>query len=131
HDGRSSHKDGRLVVKAVSNSRTAVLVSFSRSGGRWVVRDTVFDIGPGMREDARTAAVVARWRDTLTRRVGPDRLLGTAPEPINAIDSISKRESRFGNMITDAMRLGTGADVAMINSGALRFDDIMAAGPIT
>ena len=65
------------------------------------------------------------------RRIGPDRVLGIAPEPINAIDSISKRESRFGNMITDAMRLGTGADVAMINSGALRFDDIMAAGPIT
>ncbi len=131
HDGRGAQKDGRLLIKAVSNSRTAALVTASRSGGRWVVRDTVFDIGPGMREDARTAAVVARWRDTLTRRVGPDRVLGIAPEPINAIDSISKRESPFGNMIADAMRLGTGADVAMINSGALRFDDIMPAGPIT
>ena len=46
-------------------------------------------------------------------------MLGIAPEPINAIDSISKRESPFGNMIADAMRVGTNADVALITSIAL------------
>lgn len=133
HDGRREERDGRVLVKAVSNARTAVLVTMHRAapGRPWRVQDTSFDIGPGMREDAATLASVQRWRDTLTRRIGPDRVLGMAPEPINAIDSISKRESRFGNMITDGMRQGTGADVALINSGALRFDDIMAAGPIT
>jgi hypothetical protein len=128
-------RDGRLLVKGVSNARTAVLVTFTREGpgasARWRVRDQVFTIGRGMRDDPVTLASVQRWRDTLTRRIGPDRVLGIAPEPINAIESISKRESRFGNMITDAMRLGTNADVALINSGALRFDDMMAAGPIT
>ena len=135
HDGRRSERDGRVLVKAVSNARTAVLVTFTREGtgaaARWRVRDQVFEIGRGMREDAATLASVRRWRDTLTRRIGPDRVLGVAPEPINAIDSVSKRESRFGNMIADGMRLGTQADVALINSGALRFDDMMAAGPIT
>ncbi len=131
HDGRHAVRDGRLLIKAVSNARTAALVTFTRGANGWTVRDSVFRIGVGMREDPRTAAVVARWHDTLTRRIGPDRVLGMAPEPINAIDSISKRESPFGNMIADAMRLGTNADVAMINSGALRFDDMMAAGPIT
>ena len=131
HDGRRLVKDGRLIIKAVSNSRTAALVTITREGGKWVVRDTVFNFGPGMRDDARTAASVSRWRDTLTRRIGPDRVLGNAPEAINAIDSISKRESPFGNMIADALRIGTGADVAIINAGALRFDDIMPAGPIT
>jgi len=131
HDGRRQVVDGRLLIKAVSNSRTAALVTFTRRGARWEVRDTVFTIGAGMRDDPRTATVVARWRDSLTSRIGPDRVLGIAPEPINAIDSVSKRESPFGNMIVDGMRRGTGADVAMINSGALRFDDMMAAGPIT
>jgi 2',3'-cyclic-nucleotide 2'-phosphodiesterase (5'-nucleotidase family) len=131
HDGRRAVRDGRLLIKAVSNARTAALVTFTRGAKGWSVRDSVFRIGAGMPEEPRTAAVVARWRDTLTRRIGPDRVLGMAPEPINAIDSISKRESPFGNMIVDAMRLGTNADVAMINSGALRFDDMMAAGPIT
>ncbi len=131
HDGRRAVRDGRLLIKAVSNSRTAALVTFTRRGSGWTVRDTMISIGPGMRDEPRTAAAVSRWRDTLTRRIGPDRVLGIATEAINAIDSISKRESPFGNMITDAMRLGTSSDVAMINSGALRFDDIMAAGPIT
>ncbi len=132
HDGRRAVRDGRLLVKAVSNSRTAILVTFTRDGtSPWRVTDRRFDIGPGMRDDPVTLSVVQRWRDTLVQRIGPDRVLGIAPEPINAIDSISKRESPFGNMIADAMRLGTNADVALINSGALRFDDIMPAGPIT
>ncbi len=135
HEGRRAELDGRVMVKAVSNARTAILVTFTREGqgraARWRVRDQVFDIGRGMREEAVTAASVRRWRDTLTRRIGPDRVLGIAPEPINAIDSVSLRESRFGNLVTDAMRAGTQADVALINKGALRFDDIMAAGPIT
>ncbi|QJR38041.1 hypothetical protein HKW67_22170 [Gemmatimonas groenlandica] len=132
HNGRRAERDGRLLVKAVSNSRTAILVTFTRDGATpWRVSDQRFDIGPGMRDDPATAAAVQRWRDTLTRRIGPDRVLGFAPEPINAIDSISKRESPFGNMIADAMRVGTKADVALINSGALRFDDIMPAGAIT
>lgn len=135
HEGRRAERDGRVMVKAVSNARTAILVTFTREGrgsaSRWRVSDQVFDIGRGMREDAATAASVQRWRDTLTRRIGPDRVLGIAPEPINAIDSVSLRESRFGNLVADAMRAGTQADVALINKGALRFDDIMAAGPIT
>jgi 2',3'-cyclic-nucleotide 2'-phosphodiesterase (5'-nucleotidase family) len=132
HDGRRAERAGRLLVKGVSNARTAVLVTFTRDGtAPWRVSDHVFAIGPGMRDDPATVTVVQRWRDTLTQRIGPDRVLGIAAEPINAIDSISKRESAFGNLIADGMRRGTGADIALINSGALRFDDIMPAGPIT
>lgn len=131
HDGRRLVQNGRVIVKAVSNVRTVYLVTFTRSADGWNIQDQEIRIGHGMREDPATLASVVRWRDTLNRRIGPDRVLGIAPEPINAIDSISKRESRFGNMIVDAMRMGTGADVAMINSGALRFDDIMPVGPIT
>ncbi len=131
HNGRRAERAGRLLVKAVSNSRTAILVTFTRSPEGWNVRDSVFRIGAGMREEPKTASVVAAWRDTLFRRIGPDAVLGIASEPINAVDSISKRESPFGNMIADAIRIGARADVGMINSGALRFDDVMDAGPIT
>ena len=131
HNGRRFERDGRLVTKAVSNARTASLVTFTRDGARWRVEEHVFPIDATIPDEPRVRAVVQRWRDTLERRIGPDRVLGIAPEAINAIDSISKRESRFGNLIADGMRIGTGADVAMINAGALRFDDVMAAGPIT
>ncbi len=133
HNGRRFERDGRLVAKAVSNARTASLVTFTRAGrtARWQAVERVFRIDGSIPDEPVTRAVVQRWRDTLVRRIGPDRVLGIAPEPINAIDSLSKKESRFGNLVTDAMRIGTRADVAMINAGALRFDDVMAAGPIT
>ncbi|MES2524834.1 MAG: 5'-nucleotidase C-terminal domain-containing protein [Gemmatimonadota bacterium] len=131
HNGRRFELGGRLLTKAVSNARTASLVTLQRQGNGWRATEQVFRIGAGIPDEPKVAVVVRRWRDTLERRIGPDRVLGTAPEPINAVDSISKRESRFGNLIADAMRIGTGADVAMINAGALRFDDVMAAGPIT
>ncbi len=131
HNGRRFEYDGRLLIKAMSNARTAALVTFTRVGNRWRVQDTLFRIEAGMIDEPKTRVVVQAWRDTLIRRIGPDRVLGFAPVLINAIDSISKRESPFGNMIVDAMRIGSNSDVAMINSGALRFDDVMAAGPIT
>ena len=132
HDGRRIVFGNRLLIKAHSNARSAALVTFERVGTGWRIRDTLIEIVPGMREDAATKAVVSRWADSLVTRIGPDQVIGVTPEPINAVDSTSRRgESRFGNMIADGMRRGTNADVAIINSGALRFDDIIAPGPVT
>jgi 2',3'-cyclic-nucleotide 2'-phosphodiesterase (5'-nucleotidase family) len=33
--------------------------------------------------------------------------------------------------VTDAIRAGTGADVALINAGAMRLDDVIPAGPVS
>ena len=131
HNGKRFLRGGRMLTKAVSNARTASLVTFTREGTSWRVDEQVFSIDAKIPGEPATRAVVQKWRDTLERRIGPDRVLGIAPEAINAVDSLSRKESRFGNLIADGMRLGTGADVALINGGALRFDDVMAAGPIT
>lgn len=132
HDGRRIARDDRLLIKAASNSRTAVYVEARPVGDGWQLRDTVLRPARGWSEHAATAAVTAAWRDTLTRRIGSDRVVGIAPEAIDAVDSTSRSgESRFGNLVADAYRLGTGADVALLNSGAMRFDDVMGPGPIT
>ncbi len=132
HDGRRIEHDGRLLVKAASNARTAAYVEARRTGTGWQLRDTLLQPARGWREETATAAVTAAWRDTLTRRIGSERVLGTAPEAIDAVDSTSRGgESRFGNLVTDAYRAGTGADVALINSGAMRYDDMLGPGTIT
>jgi len=75
---------------------------------------------------------VRAWRDTLLRRLGPERVLATAPAAIDGRDSPSRRgEAPLGDIVADAMRAGTGADVALLNSGALRLDDWLGPGPIT
>ena len=42
-----------------------------------------------------------------------------------------RRESAIGALATDAIRAGTGADVALLNAGAMRLDDVIPAGPIS
>lgn len=132
---RVERPDGRRILKAQSNARNAALLTFTRdarSRGGWVQADRLLETAPGQPVDPVTEAVVQRWRDSLVARIGPDRVLGRAPEAIDAVDSTSRAgESRFGNLVADAMRLGTGADVALINSGALRFDDLLGPGEIT
>jgi len=132
HDGRRYVHDGRLLIKAASNARTAAYVEATRTPTGWTLRDTIVRPARGWTEQAATAEVTAAWRDTLVRRIGEDRVLGMAPEVIDAVDSTSRGgESRFGNLVADAYRLGTSADVALLNSGAMRLDDLLGPGPIT
>ncbi|MEP6764967.1 MAG: bifunctional metallophosphatase/5'-nucleotidase [Gemmatimonadaceae bacterium] len=132
HIGKRGEVDGRLVIKALSNSRTTVLVTFTRRNNQWVRTDTSFAIGAGQKQDAKTEAVVQLWNDSLKRRIGPDRVIGTSPKTIDATDSTQHNaESVFGDYIADALRIGTSADVGLINSGAMRYDDYIARGPVT
>jgi hypothetical protein len=132
HKGRRGEVGGRLVIKAVSNARSAALVTFTWRDGKWERKDTVFAIGAGRAKEPRTEAVVAAWRDTLARRIGQDRVIGVTPVLIDATDTTQHRtETVFGALITDALRLGTNADVALINSGALRYDDYIEPGPVS
>ncbi len=122
----------RMVRKADSDARTAVLASISADGAGWRVRDELVPIGRGMPHAPRTAAIVARWGDSLVAHLGPMRVLGTSPVDIDVRDTAGRNgEGAFGNLVTDAMRAGTRSDVAVLNGGALRLDDVIAAGPIT
>lgn len=132
HNGRRKEVDGRLVIKAASNARTAALVSFTLRNGQWARTDTVFTIRAGQTEEPKTAAVVQAWRDTLARHIGADRVIGQSTDIVDGTDSTQHRgESVFGDFIADALATGTQADVGLINSGALRFDDTLVPGPIT
>lgn len=132
HDGRRIAFGERVLVKAASNVRTAIDVALEPSASGWRARDAVVRPSRTWREDPTVRAVSAAWGDTLKQRIGADRVLGIAPEPIDAVDSTSRGgESRFGNLVADAYRVGTGSDVALVNSGAMRFDDMIDAGPVT
>jgi 2',3'-cyclic-nucleotide 2'-phosphodiesterase (5'-nucleotidase family) len=78
------------------------------------------------------AQVTARWSDSLRTRLGPERNVATAAEPIDARDAVQRsRESVLGDVVTDAMRAGTGADVALMNAGTMRLDDVIQPGRIS
>ena len=132
HDGRRITFGDRILVKAASNVRSAIDVALESSPNGWRTRDTTLRPSRTWRENPAVHAVTAAWGDTLQQRIGSDRVLGVAPEPIDAVDSTSRGgESRFGNLVADAYRMGTRSDVALVNSGAMRLDDMIDAGPVT
>jgi 2',3'-cyclic-nucleotide 2'-phosphodiesterase (5'-nucleotidase family) len=98
-----------------------------------------------------TANEVTGWEGTL-RAVGPTERNETASEIINSYRAeisldrnITRatapldarfgtnyhRESRYGNLVTDAFRETTGAQVAITNAGGIRSDAIYGPGNIT
>jgi 2',3'-cyclic-nucleotide 2'-phosphodiesterase (5'-nucleotidase family) len=122
----------RFVRKADADARSAVIVSLYRRPDGWLARDTLVRITRELADHPVVAAVVRAWHDTLARRMGVTRVVATSPEPIDVRDDVGRSgESRFGSLVADAMRAGTGADVALVNGGAFRLDDVIPAGPVT
>ena len=132
HEARDSAVSGRHVLKADANSRSAQFVTLWGGKGEWRQAVGLVTIDSRLPDDTATARVAAAWADSLRARLGPERVIGTTAEPIDARDATSRnRESPVGMLVTDAMRAGTGADVALINAGAMRLDDVIPAGPVS
>jgi 5'-nucleotidase len=132
HEAHDSVVGGRHVLKADANSRSAQTVTLWGGKGKWRMEPRLVQLDRSIPFDTAVQAVVRRWTDSLRTKLGPERIVGRAVEAIDARDGLQRRaQTRLGNLLTDAMRSGTGADVALINSGTLRLDDVIPAGPIS
>ncbi len=132
HEAHDSIVSARHVLKADANSRSAQFVTLWGGKGKWRQAVGLVRMDNRLPDDTLVAAVVARWDDSLRARLGPERVVGRATLPIDARDAIGRRqESLLGDLVTDAMRAGTGADVAVLNAGTLRLDDVIRPGPLS
>jgi 5'-nucleotidase / UDP-sugar diphosphatase len=132
HEAHDVTSAGRRVLKADANSRSAQVVIMRPNGAGWATDARLARIERPLAFDSATQRVARAWTDSLVRRLGPERVIATTVSPLDARDALSRsQESALGDLVTDAMRFGTGTDVALINSGGLRLDDVLAAGPIT
>jgi 5'-nucleotidase len=132
HEAHDSVVSGRHVLKADANSRTAQFATLWGGKGNWRQAVGLVTIDSRLPDDSATALVAEAWADSLRARLGPERVIGTAEAPIDARDALSRnRESPLGSLVADAIRAGTGADVALINAGAMRLDDVIPAGPVS
>jgi 5'-nucleotidase/UDP-sugar diphosphatase len=132
HDNHRILVGRRRLLKADANSRTAQLLTLTRGADGWIQGDQLIVIDRRIPFEPRAQAVVRQWVDSITKRLGPERPIATTTFALDARDVVNRsRESPLGDMVTDAVRLGTGADVAIMNSGTMRLDDVVPAGPIT
>jgi 2',3'-cyclic-nucleotide 2'-phosphodiesterase (5'-nucleotidase family) len=122
----------RHVVKADENARSAQFVTVWGGKGKWRQATGLVPIDQSLPPDTAVARVVRTWNDSVARQLGPVLEVGrttTIIEPSNGM--ARRRESLLGNLVTDAMRAGTRADVALINAGTLRLDNPIKPGPVT
>lgn len=132
HEAQDSVVSGRHAVKADADAKTAQFVTLWGGKGNWRQAVGLVAINDALPADTGVAKVVARWGDSLQRQLGPARPVGRTAVWIGPSDGVSRRkESVLGDLVTDAMRAGTGAEVALLNSGTLRLDHPIQPGPIT
>lgn len=123
--------DKRL-LKADANSRSAQLITLSHMSNGWVQGDRLIEIDRNLGMEPATQAVVKSWNDSLVKRLGPEKVIAATTFALDGRDAVNRaQESALGDLVLDAIRLGTGADAAIMNAGTMRIDDVIAAGPIT
>ena len=132
HENHRILVGGKRLLKADANSRTAQLLTLTRGPNGWLQGDQLITIDRRLPFEPTAQAVVRAWVDSIAKRLGPERVIATTSFALDARDAANRaRESPLGDIVTDAVRLGTGADVAVMNSGTMRIDDVIPAGPIT
>ncbi len=122
----------RFVVKADRNAQSAQLVTLEKRNGSWTRTHKLIQIDASIPADPAAAALVSRWQDSLENKLGPARVIAVSSVALDAVNiPLRSRETAFGNLVADAIRAGTRADVAGMIGGSMRYDDEIPAGPIT
>jgi 5'-nucleotidase / UDP-sugar diphosphatase len=89
HEAHDSVVSGRHVLKADANSRTAQFATLWGGKGKWRQAVGLVTIDSRLPDDTATARVTEAWADSLRKRLGPERSIGTAEAPIDARDAVS------------------------------------------
>ncbi len=77
--------------------------------------------------DPQTAAIVQRYEGELSREL--DVVIGeVAAELDSRSATVRSQEAAIGNLIADAIRVSTGAEIAVINGGGIRANRVYPVG---
>ena len=129
HDGRQA------VMKAGSQGRHVAVLTLAidrvegRGGKTKVVWTPEFRLRStaGIEGDAALAAKVSGYQARLDETL--DVVIGETATELDTRGSLSgSAETAFGNLLADAMRQATGADIALSNGGGIRGDTVYPPG---
>jgi 5'-nucleotidase / UDP-sugar diphosphatase len=128
------------IVKADANARTVAVVTltFHTANTRPAVSARFEVIDGKVFRDPDVENVVQKWTSIgfdAFRKNGfePDRVAAVVKEPLDGRESTVRNRSGFlTDLITAAFdRDAGGVDVAIMNGGSIRIDDVVQAGPVT
>ena len=102
------------------------------------IESELVEIDESIPEDPETRAVVEEWLDlgfAGFREDGfdPGAVVTVTDEPLDGLESsVRFRSTRLTALIAAAMRRAIdGAEVALLNTGSVRIDDVIPPGPVT
>jgi len=132
YDGRNAHVESSYDAQYVV--AIDVDIDIRQQAGRreavWWPNFRVIDTAT-VAPDPEVAAAVRGYEQELTREMDVP-LATTAVELDSRNMTVRSREAAIGNLIADAMRAATGAEVAIMNGGGIRSGKVYAPGtPIT
>jgi 5'-nucleotidase len=128
------------IVKADANVRTLAVVTLALPPRHRppVVTSRLIVVDSTIRLSPRVSREVAHWTtlaDSAWRAQGldPKAVVTRLTEPLDGREAIVRtRQTRLGEVIADALKGEVpGAEVGIVNGGSIRFDDVLAPGPIT
>ncbi len=128
------------ILKADANVRTVGVVelAWDPTTRRVRIDPQVMAIGDSLPEDPAVAAEVRRWTErgfAGFRAIGfePDRVVATVPEPLEGREVLSRNQpTNLTTLIAASFHAEAGdADLALFNTGSVRVDDVIPAGPVT
>ena len=134
HEPMTIYEGGKLIVKAGSDLHylTAVDLAVDRviqKGKEVVVWRPAWrylataDVAP----DPAVQAIVERWNAELGAELAQPVGRATVELDTRRL-AVRTRETSFGDLLADALRAATGADVALTNGGGIRGDTTYPAG---
>jgi len=132
-------RDLTPIVKADANVRTVAVVeiAWDPATRRTRVEPRILAVGDTIPEDPAVATAVRRWTEAAYagfRALGfdPDRVVTTTTEALDGREATSRNQpTNLTSLIAAAFFAEAGdADLALFNTGSVRVDDMIPAGPI-
>ena len=130
---------GVPIAKADANARTVVLhtLRYDTQSRCLAIRSDLLPIDGRWPSDPPVRREAERWQalgDAAFRRQGlqPERVVATSPVPLDGRSaSVRTGPTALTRLLGQALRAAVpGSELAILNSGAIRIDDVLPAGPI-
>ena len=128
----------------ITATENRTLISKAGSDAKWVARIDVerpphgplgrfyelIPITSAIADDGATLTVANSYEARVSKEL--DTPIATSSVPLDANSQhLRAEETNLGDLVADAMRAESGADVALMNGGSIRGDRVYPAGPIT
>jgi 5'-nucleotidase / UDP-sugar diphosphatase len=132
HTLLESSAGGAPIFKMTADARELGRIDlniFQKDGTLDSIDWKVIPVTPDIESDPQFATVTRKYSGLLRELA---RVVGRTSVTLNAASAPGRtQETNVGNLITDAFRRATGADVALMNGGSIRADEVFKPGVLT